>query len=341
MTTSPTRVAVVGAGYFGQFHYDAWSRMDDCALVGLCALQGGEETSAKFGIPAVFADLSEMLAATAPDLLDITSPPATHLAMIRTAAPKVKWIICQKPFCTSLEEAQTAIVEAEAQGARVVIHENFRFQPWHREIKRLLEADTIGVPYQVSFRLRPGDGQGPDAYLARQPYFQKMPRLLMHETGIHFVDTFRYLMGEVSSVSARLARLNPVIAGEDAGVVQFDFDGGARGLFDGNRLASHAAENRRLTMGEMELDGPSGSIRLDGDGGIWVRAHDQNDWAPHAYAWDMRGFAGDCVFATNRSALAAFRSGEPAETEAAAYMRNIAIVDAIYLSHEERRWVDV
>ena len=341
MTSTPTRVAVVGAGYFGQFHYDAWSRMDDCALVGLCALDGAEETAAKFGVRGVFADLSQMLAETTPDLLDITSPPVTHLEMIRTAAPEVKWIICQKPFCTSLEEAKTAIAEAEAAGARGVIHENFRFQPWHREIKRLLDAGTIGAPYQVSFRLRPGDGQGPDAYLARQPYFQKMTRLLMHETGIHFVDTFRYLMGEVTAVSARLARLNPVIAGEDAGVVQFDFAGGARGLFDGNRLASHAAENRRLTMGEMELDGPGGSIRLDGDGGIWVRAHDANDWIAHPYAWEARGFAGDCVYETSRAALGAFRAGQPAETEAGAYLRNIEIVEAIYQSHEERRWVDV
>ena len=338
-----TRIAVVGAGYFGQFHYDAWARMAGCELVGLCTRSGAgaAETAAKYGVAAIYTDLGEMVAEAKPDLVDVTSPPETHLEAIRTISPHVKWIICQKPFCPSIAEAREAIAIAQSHGARVVIHENFRFQPWFREIKRLLEDAVVGTPYQVSFRLRPGDGQGPEAYLSRQPYFQKMPRLLIHETGIHFIDTFRYLMGEITSVSARLAKLNPVIAGEDAGVIQFDFASGARGLFDGNRLASHAAENRRLTMGEMEIDGPAGSIRLNGDGGISVRAHDSNEWRVHDYAWEDRVFGGDCVYLTSKAALEALQSGRPAENEAAAYLRNIEIEEAVYQSHHERRWVDI
>ena len=54
-----------------------------------------------------------------------------------------------------------------------------------------------GALHGVAFRLRPGDGQGPRAYLDRQPYFQTMPRLLVVETAIHWIDTFRFLMGEV------------------------------------------------------------------------------------------------------------------------------------------------
>ncbi len=43
------------------------------------------------------------------------------------------------------------------------------------------------------------------------------------------------------AVSARLRRLNPVITGEDAGPVIFEFGSGAHGLFDGNRLSDRAA----------------------------------------------------------------------------------------------------
>ncbi len=338
-----TRVAVIGAGYFGQFHYDAWSRIEGCELVALCTRSGAgaEETAQKYGVEACYTDPETMLAEAKPDLVDITSPPETHLEMIRVIAPEVPWIICQKPFCRDREEALEAIALAERHGARVVIHENFRFQPWYRAIKTLLASGTVGDPYQVTFRLRPGDGQGPEAYLARQPYFQKMPRFLVHETAIHWVDTFRFLMGEVTSVSADLVRLNPVIAGEDAGIVQFAFAGGARGLFDGNRLADHAAENRRLTMGEMEIEGPGGTIRLSGDGVITRRRHGENAWTRHGYDWNDHLFGGDCVYLTNRAALEAFQTGVPAETEAAAYLRNIEIEDAIYRSNDSRRWVDV
>ena len=44
----------------------------------------------------------------------------------------------------------------------------------------------------------------------------------------------------------------------------------------GNRLADHKAENRRLTMGEMLIEGSEGTLRLDGDGALWLRSHGQS-----------------------------------------------------------------
>ena len=336
-----TRVAVIGAGYFGQFHYDAWQRMEHCELVAACALSGAAETAAEYGITGAFSSVDDMLRNVQPDLVDITTPPDTHLNLIRTLSRQVKWIICQKPFCGGREGAIQAIKHADAQGTRLAVHENFRFQPWYRCIKSLLDQGAIGQVYQASFRLRPGDGQGPDAYLLRQPYFQQMPRFLVHETGIHWIDTFRYLLGEVTSLSADLRQLNPAISGEDAGVIQLAFKDGARALFDGNRLVDHAAQNRRLTMGEMEIDGSEGSIRLDGDATIRLRTHGDNAWVEHPYDWNDHRFGGDCVYLTNRAILEAFRSGEQAETEASAYLRNIELVDAVYQSHAQRRWIDV
>ena len=336
-----TRVAVIGAGYFGQFHYDAWKRIEGCELVAACALQGVQEAGNRFDIPATYTDVDKMLRAARPDLVDITTPPDTHLDLIRAVSQQASWIICQKPFCGGREGALQAVELAETQSVRLAVHENFRFQPWYRCIKALLDQGAVGQVYQASFRLRPGDGQGPDAYLARQPYFQQMPRFLVHETGVHWIDTFRYLLGEITSINADLRQLNPAIAGEDAGMIQMAFSGGTRALFDGNRLADHAAENRRLTMGEMEIDGSGGTLRLDGNGVIRLRAYGSNDWAEHRYDWHDHHFGGDCVYLTSKAILESFQSGQPAETEARSYLRNIELVEAAYQSHTERRWVDV
>ena len=69
--------------------------------------------------------------------------------------------------------------EARARGTPLIVHEDFRFQPWYREAKRLLAAGVLGEPHSIAFRLRPGDGQGPDAYLDRQPFFQRVERFLI------------------------------------------------------------------------------------------------------------------------------------------------------------------
>ena len=49
--------------------------------------------------------------------------------------------------------------------------------------------------------------------------------------------------------SSPIAKAQSVIAGEDAGLVLFEHGSDVRFVFDGNRLVDHAAQNRRLTMG--------------------------------------------------------------------------------------------
>ena len=72
----------------------------------------------------------------------------------------VERIICQKPFCLDISEAQEATQLSKEFGVPIVVHENFRFQPWYRAIKTQLVAGEIGDVLQLTFRLRPGDGQG-------------------------------------------------------------------------------------------------------------------------------------------------------------------------------------
>ena len=337
--TSKTRVATTGTGYFSQFQYEAWTRMDDAEIVAVFnrTEENGQRIAESYDIPHVFTNLEEMLEVAKPDLLDIITPPVTHLDYIRTAAKHRVPMICQKPFCQTLKEAEEAVAIAEAADTLLVVHENFRFQPWYGEAKRLLETGALGEPYEITFRLRPGDGQGERAYLDRQPYFQTMERFLVHETAIHLIDTFRYLMGDVSEVYALLRRLNPVIAGEDAGIILFDFADGTRGVFDGNRLVDHAAENRRLTMGEMLIEGSDAVMRLDGDGRLFLRRHGHNDEQELSYEWENRGFAGDCVFRLQQHVVDHFAGRGDIMNTGRDYLANLAIEQAVYQSDTEGR----
>jgi len=328
------RVATAGTGFFSRFHYEAWGRIEDVSLVALYNRDEANRAraAAEWGVPATHGDFAEMLDQSQPDLVDIITPPVTHLDFIRIAAARGVPMVCQKPFCRDLGEAEEAVKIAEAAGVLLVVHENFRFQPWYGEARRLLDAGALGDPYQVSFRLRPGDGQGRRAYLDRQPYFQTMERFLVHETAIHLIDTFRYLMGEATAVFAQLRRLNQTIAGEDAGIIHLDFDSGARGLFDGNRLADHAAQNTRLTMGEMLLEGSAATLRLDGDGRLWLRRHGETDEAQVDFDWSDAGFGGDCVYRLQRHVVDHLTRATPLMNTAREYLTNLRIERAVYES---------
>ena len=332
-------VACIGAGYFSQFHYDAWSRIPEVEIVG--AMDRSIDLATLTGYPA-FADLQEMLAKTQPQLVDIITPPETHLDFIKMAiAHNVEAIICQKPFCTSLTQAKEATRLCKEAGIPLVIHENFRFQPWYRCIRQAIDNDLIGIVHQITFRLRTGDGQGADAYLNRQPYFQTMPKLLIHETGVHWIDTFRYLLGTPRSVYAELRTMNPAIAGEDAAYVLFEFDNNKRALFDGNRLLDHAASNHRLTLGECLVEGTTGTLTVDGDGSVDHRAFGAINAQVLMPAQVWPGFGGDCVHALQLHVVQALTSGQPLENIAEDYMEVLEVEAAIYRSAAQQARVSL
>ena len=339
----PLRVATMGTGYFSRFHYRAWRRIPEVRFVGVCdlTLDRAKGVVDEFGIEGAYDDLGRMLKSARPYLLDIITPPQTHLSAIRLAAASGVNVICQKPFCRDLSEAQAAVALAERSGIHLVVHENFRFQPWHREIARLLDERRLGEVYQATFRLRPGDGQGPRAYLDRQPYFQQMPRFLVHETAIHLIDVFRYLLGEVATVYADLRKLNPVIAGEDAGLIVLGMTNGSRAVFDGNRLVDHRAGSPRLTMGEMLIEGAHGTLRLDGDGRVFVRNHGSGVETAIDYTWRNEDFGGDCVYELQRHAVDALLGRRVFTNAGRDYLANLRVEEAAYASSEEGRRIDL
>lgn len=324
------KVACLGAGYFSQFHLDGWRRIAGVDLVGISDLD--PDRAAATGLP-VFDTAAAMLAATRPDILDIIVPPSGHGDAIRAGLDAgVKAIICQKPFCTSLTEAREMARLADARGIPLIVHENFRFQPWYRAIKSALHAGAIGQPLQATFRLRPGDGQGPDAYLARQPYFQKMNRFLVHETAVHWVDTFRFLFGDPTAVYADLRRINPAIAGEDAGVILFDHPGGVVCIFDGNRHLDHPATNTRCTMGEGLFEGTKGTLTLKGDGSVTLRQFGSLKEEVIHPETTTQNFGGDCTYHLQNHVFRAISSDFPLENQATTYLNVLAIEEAIYAS---------
>jgi predicted dehydrogenase len=334
-TAKPQRIALVGTGYFSQFHLEGWLGIADVEVVGVCDLDMGRANALaqRFGIAKTYTSLVQMLELAKPDLVDIVTPPSAQADLLEQLYGRGLPVICQKPLGVGYAQACEFVQKAEQHGIDLIVHENFRFMPWFREMRRLIEAGHFGDVYGVSFRLRPGDGQGPNAYLERQPYFQTMPRLLVAETAVHFIDTFRYLMGEVASVSARLRRLNPAIVAEDAALITFEFESNSTGLFDGNRLSSHPTRNPRRTFGEMWLEGSRGVMRLDGEARLW--------WAPHQGAEIQHNydhgsdacFGGGACGNLQKHVIEAIDTQRPFENRAQDYLRNILIQEAIYASH--------
>ena len=335
MQNAPIRIACIGAGYFAQFHVEAWSRLNEVELVALCDVDAkkAQALADTYAVPTTCAGIDELLDRVEVDFVDIITPPTTHAALIDQISSKGINIICQKPFTSSLEEAGKMVQLAQDRNVQLYIHENFRFQPWYRKIKGLKEQGTLGELHSIELKLRTGDGWGQDAYLSRQPYFRTMPRLFMYETGIHYIDVFRYLHGEIVEVYAKLKTLNSNIKGEDQALVVFTFADGTTALLDANRYNESDTDDPRYTFGKITLEGSKGAVYIESDSTLFYKPLGEQR-VQVEYERSNVNFAGDCVFHAQSAMMTAYKGQFNFETRAEVYLRNMAILEAVYESAE-------
>jgi predicted dehydrogenase len=326
----------VGAGYFSRFQYEAWTRIPEVEILAACNrnVERAQDVADTYGIPRVFGwnELATALDELKPNFVDIITPPETHKEAVILAAERGIDVICQKPLAPSLEESEEIVEIANEAGIRFMVHENWRWQPWYREIKRQISLGAIGDLHSISVLMRMGDGWQKDAYLARQPFFRDYPRLLIYETGVHFLDTFRYLSGEIESIYARLQKRNPDIAGEDAGQVVAGFASGATAILDSSRYNEAICENPRYTFGTVRVDGSAGHIELATDGSLTFKQLGEKP-RPIEYAHNTEEFAGGCVFNLQRHFVESMQNGKPFESTGEDYLKTVALVEACYRSN--------
>jgi predicted dehydrogenase len=334
----------IGAGYFSRFQYEAWTRIPEVDIVAACNRdqEKARVVAKTYGIArtAAWHELAALLDELQPDFVDIITPPETHLEAVQLAAERGIHVICQKPLAPTLEESRRIVEVARGAGIRFLVHENWRWQPWYREIKRQLDEGALGELFSIGVRMRMGDGWQPDAYLARQPFFRTYPRLLIYETAVHFLDTFRFLGGEIESIYCRLNKRNPAIAGEDAGIITATFASGATALLDASRYNESDAADARYTFGTVRVDGRLGHIELDLEGGLRFKPLGQTP-RNIEYEHNRQGFAGDCVYALQRHFTDCMLSDMPFESTGEDYLKTIALVEACYESNAKGQVVKI
>ncbi|MEX0886797.1 MAG: Gfo/Idh/MocA family oxidoreductase [Phycisphaeraceae bacterium] len=339
-TDGSLRGVMIGAGYFGDVQADAWQRVEGARIVAVCDRDEprARKMADRYGIEQVYADAAAMLDAERPDFVDIVTRPDAHLALTRLAAERGCHVLCQKPAAATLDEARRIVDVCAQRDVRLMINENWRWQPWYRWLRDAIARGEIGEPFHSRVVIRRGDGQGSDAF-ARQPYFREMPRLLIFETLIHTIDVSRFLFGDVGRVACVHRRLNPHLAGEDYALLTLEMASGVTVLVDANRYAPPAVKPFRIPE-TTTVEGTGGTLSLTMDGGIERRGLDGTTQC-ETRDWPDVGYFGDAARATQQHFVDGLRTGAPFETDGPDNLKTLATVFAAYDAAEKRAWVQV
>lgn len=318
----PLRVAVVGAGGWGEQHARVFADRTDtvlAAVVGRDPRRTGARAAAYGATP--YTDLDQMLTRERPDLVTVCLPNeehfATTLALLRHGVP----LLVEKPLVFDLAEADTLLAEADRREVFFAIDLNHRFAEPVLRAKRLLDAGEIGDVVFATWRF------------GGEPSFGTSPHANLIETQVHGFDLLEHLCGPVVSVTAQ------TYDGARPGVfttvaVALELASGAVGTFLGTYDSSYAYPDSQ----RIEINGTRGRILVEDTVRRLVvsRPGDETSQVWQAGYFDDEARTFHTTFDRHVDAvLAALRAGGPPPVHARAGRRALELAHAVVRAAEE------
>jgi predicted dehydrogenase len=274
------------------------------------------------------------------DFVEICTRPDSHRELVDLAARHGVDILCQKPAAAVRPDLKAMIETSVSTGIRLMFHENWRFRPWYRAMRAEIDAGAIGRPIRLRIAHSDTRALREDGY-DDQPYLRTMPRLILLEMGCHLVDTARFLIGEIQTVSATLGRFGRNSIGEDVATLTVYFAGGCLGLLDMSWCAPASLARAEWALNDTVVEGTAGTLRLLTDGSLeWISPTGRCESKPVNLASDDQVYV-DAYIATQRHFLTGLLTGANHETSASDTLRTMDVLWTAYRSAEEGKTLPV
>ena len=315
------RVAVVGAGGWGEQHARVFARRPDthlCAVVARTPTSAGARAAAYGASP--YTDIDAMIDAERPDLVTVCLPNEAHFAPTLQLLRRDVALLVEKPLVFDLAQADALLAEAAARGLFFGINFNHRFAEPVQRTKRAIETGDLGDLVFATWRF------------GGEPNFGESPHGNLIETQCHGLDMLEHLCGPIASVAAEWTdKTRPGFYTTLA--VALTFADGAVGTLLGSYDSSYAYPDTH----RLEINGTRGrAVVEDTVRRLTIsRVGDEvaQVWQAGYFNDEARGF--HLTFDRHVDAVvAALRAGEEPPVHARAGRRALELAHAIIRSAE-------
>ena len=224
-------VAIVGSGFVAEIHAESLRRVPNARIVGVASPTEGRAAAlaARHQVPLAVLDYRRLLDLPEVDVVSLCLPNDLHCRATLDAAAAGKHVICEKPLCANLAEADSMIAACRTAGVKLMYAEELCFTPKYVRAKQLADEGALGRIHLVK---QSEKHDGPHA-----PWFWDVERSgggVALDMGCHALEFFRWVLGKppITSVYARMATdlHGDRTEGEDNAVLLVEFAGGALGL---------------------------------------------------------------------------------------------------------------
>jgi len=141
------RVAIVGCGKIADAHASQIQRIAGCEIVGVCDREPlmARQLFERFPVKQYFDDLTELLNVARPDVVHITTPPATHFDIASICLDRGCHVYVEKPFTLFESEARRLIALANDRGLKLTAGHDLQFGHAARRMRTLVQDGYLGA----------------------------------------------------------------------------------------------------------------------------------------------------------------------------------------------------
>lgn len=140
------KVAIVGCGKIADSHASQIQRIKGCQIVGVCDREPlmAQQLCERFPIRAHFDDITDLLTQSRPDVVHITTPPASHFDLATICLQAGCHVYVEKPFTLDEDEAQALLALARDRGLKITVGHDDQFSHVARRMRALVQTGYLG-----------------------------------------------------------------------------------------------------------------------------------------------------------------------------------------------------
>jgi predicted dehydrogenase len=140
------RAALIGCGKIADSHAEQMRRIPRCEIVAACDREPlmARQFCERYQVPQAFSDVGELLASARPDVVHITTPPQSHLAIARQCLEHGVHVYVEKPFTVDAVEAEELIQLVRRTGLKLTVGHDLQFSPAAVRLRRLIRDGYLG-----------------------------------------------------------------------------------------------------------------------------------------------------------------------------------------------------
>ncbi len=289
--SAPLRVAMIGNGFMGAAHSQAWRvapRFFDLDRAPQMAVMVGRDElknahlAQHWGWQEAASDWREVIARDDIDVVDIVTPGDSHAEIAIAALEAGKHVLCEKPLANSVEEAESMSRAAERalkNGVLAMVGFTYRRVPAASFARQLVREGFVGKVRQVRAEYLQDWLMDAESPLTWRLDKSKAGSGALGDIGAHAVDLAQFITGEsltsVSGILETFVKERPIVgerqglsgtASDERGQVTVDdcalftarLSGGGVGSFAATRFATGRKNALRV-----EISGDRGAIAFD------------------------------------------------------------------------------